>query len=232
MFSFGKKQSTKRPKLSKSFPPLILNKVWHDLFQGKKPSHIQKQEKKLENLVKRHSQIKQELKEYDNLKKQLMEGILADMGNISESATDKLDKKMDTNAGLIKDLNLRIENSQDELLDLPAQIDACNHELAFLTAEAFYPMLIENTALYETTLKEIEELKTKLRSHLERKVDLEEINAKIYHGLHQVMGSDALDKMDEYFIGKQMRRKSYDLKGQIISEDSVFLSEEQNEEKQ
>lgn len=231
MFSFGKKSTAKRPKLTKSIPPLILNKMWHDLFQGKKPSTIQKQEKKLENLVKRYGQIKQELKEYETLKKQLMDGILADMGNISESGKEKLDKKMDTNTNLIKDINSRIENSQDEILDLPSKIDDCNDELAYLTAEVFYPILIENTALYESTLQEIDDLKSRLRNCLTKKVDLEEANAKIYHGLHQVMGSDALDKMDEYFIGKQMRRKSYDLKGQVVSDNSVFLEEANEEEK-
>lgn len=230
MFSFRKKDERKKPILRKSIPALIVNKNWHDLFIGKKPSTIQHTEKKLETLVKKYSQVKQELKEYESLKKQLMEGIIADMDNISDETTEKLDKKMNTNTNLIQDLNMRMEKTQDDLLELPALIDECNKELIFRTAEVFYPKLMDNVQEYHQQLTEIETLKRQLRKRLERKVDLEEENDAIYHKLHQVLGADILDQLDEYFIGAQGSRKAYDLKGQINQDtDSVFLSEENPE---
>lgn len=231
MFSFGKKTTQAKPRIRKSIPALILNKDWHELFGAKKPKHIQKKEKQLEQLMKKYSQVKQELKEYHNLKKQLMDGILADMNNISEQSTEKLDKKMDTNSQMIKDLNQRIEKNEDTLLELPTEIDECNKELAFETAEYFYPILTSNTEEHERVLAEIEVYKAKLRELLERKVDLEELNSTIYHRLHQSLGADVLDQMDEYFIGKQMHTEVYNLK-EKESALSTFFEEEKSEGKE
>ena len=228
MFSIAKKKEPKRkPALRKSIPVLIVNKDWHDLFMGKKPAKIQAAEKRLEVLVKKYSQVKQELKEYEGLKKQLLEGILADMNSISEESTDQLEKKMETNTSLIQDLNARMDEGGDLLLDLPHQIDECNKELIFQTAEFFYPKLIENTKEYQLLAEEINDLRRRLRAKLERRVEIEERNDAIYQKLHQILGAELLDELDEFFIGRQMNRKIYDLKGQEQdAEDSAFLTEE------
>ena len=233
MFSIAKKKEPKKkPALRKSIPVLIVNKDWHDLFGGKKPTKIKATEKRLETLVKKYSQVKQETKEYEGLKKQLLEGILADMSNISEESTDQLEKKMDTNTNLVQDLNARMNENDDLLLDLPRQIDDCNKELIFETAEFFYPKLIENTREYHILAEEINDLRKRLRVRLERRVELEEVNDAIYQKLHQIMGADILDELDEFFIGRQMHRKVYDLKGQEKGgEDSAFLVEDKEESK-
>lgn len=226
MFSFGKKDNPKKPVIRKSLPVLIVNKNWHDLFSAAKPGKIRSTEKKLEALLKKNSQLKQEIKEYEVLKKQLMDGIIADMEHISEEAIEKVDKKMNTNSNLIMDLNSRIETTEDVLLDLPSQIDECNKELAFQTAEVFYEKLIANTAEYEEYVSEIEVLKKALRKKLEKKVDLEEENSAIYHKLHQVLGAEVIDQMDEYFLGKHMYKKSYDLKNRTeTTQDSSILED-------
>lgn len=230
MFSFTKKNEPNKPVIRKSIPALILNKDWHNLFPQKKPSKIKATEKKLESLIKKYSQTNQSLKDYESLKKQLMDGIIADMENISEDSPEKLEKKMNTNTNLIYDLNHRMEEAENNLLELPALMDECNKELIFETAEVFYPKLMENTKEYVEINKEIAALKKQLRLKLERKVDLEEENDRIYRGLHQVLGAEILDQMDAYFIGQHGGRKSYDLKGQFSPEASVFLSEETDEE--
>ncbi len=226
MFS-KKKEPRRKPALRKSIPVLIVNKTWHDLFGGKKPAKIQAAEKRLEGLVKKYSQVKQEIKEYESLKKQLLEGILADMNSISEESTDQLEKKMETNTSLIQDLNSRMDENGDLLLDLPRQIDECNKELILQTAEVFYPKLIDNTREYQQLAEEINDLRKRLRAKLERRVELEERNDAIYQRLHQIMGAEILDELDEFFIGRQMHRKIYDLKGQEKGgDDSAFLNEE------
>ena len=228
MFSIAKKQEPRRkPALRKSIPVLIVNKDWHDLFAGKKPSKIQATERRLEALVKKYSQVKQEIKEDENLKKQLLDGILADMNSISEESTNQLEKKMETNTNLIQDLNDRMDADGDLLLDLPRQIDDCNKELIFQTAEVFYPKLIENLKEYQDLTEEINELRRRLRAKLERRVELEERNDAVYHRLHQIFGPELIDELDEFFVGRQMRRKIYDLKGQERGvEDSAFLADD------
>lgn len=226
MFSFGKKNHHHKPKIQKTLPALILNQEWHNLFSQKKPSKIAATEKKLESLLKKYAQVKQDLTEYETLKQQLMDGILADMHQISDDTDKKVDRKMETNSNLIKDLNIRMEKAEDELLDLPYLIDECNKELLFETAEHFYEKLIQNTSEYEKRVDEIHQLKTKLKKELERKVELEESNSFIYHKLHQIMGSEIIDQMDEYFIGKG--KKYYDLKGEADQMESALLSEDKS----
>ncbi len=234
MFSFMKKNESKKPALRKTIPALVLNKNWHDLFPGKKTSKIQSAEKKLEGLLKKYSQVKQDLKEYENLKKQLMDGILADMDSISEESKEKLDKKMETNTNLIYDLNARMENAEEDLLDIPKQIDECNRELILYTAEVFYPKLIENTVEHQQLTEEVGELKRTLRQKLERKLELEEENDNVYQRLHQILGAELLNELDEFFIGRQLPRKAYDLKGRVgergSEKDSVFLEEKSESE--
>lgn len=133
---------------------------------------------------------------------------------------------METNTSLIQDLNARMDEGGDLLLDLPHQIDECNKELIFQTAEFFYPKLIENTKEYQLLAEEINDLRRRLRAKLERRVEIEERNDAIYQRLHQILGAELLDELDEFFIGRQMNRKIYDLKGQEQdAEDSAFLTE-------
>lgn len=230
MFKLGKKDVGKQLVIKKTIPPLILNKDWHNLFPNQKPSAIRNIEKKQEQLLKNYSQLKQDVKDYDRLKKQVMGAIIADMDNISNQTPDKVDKKMDTNSNLIHDLNQRIADAEDRLLDLPGQIDACNQDLIVQTGNLFYQKLVANTDDYYKVKSEIEDLKGRLRKLLDQKVDLEEENDHLYHHLHQVLGAEIIDQLDEHFMGQQANLKAYRLKDPADG-DGNFLAAASREEK-
>ena len=94
--------------------------------------HMQELEDKLKELLKRQGKINTESKEIRARKAKLMEeivGVMDEQGGKEKQA----DYSTQINA-----LNQKLEEYQDELLDLPKEIDEVNFELMLDTMEICY----------------------------------------------------------------------------------------------
>ena len=136
-------------------------------------------------------------KEIRKLKSKLMDEIVQMMDEIGEGEPDtKTQKKLDENKRLINECNEKVDTYQDELLDLPREIDKVNKELMIRTMELCYDDIASNTK----DIKEIAEWITKVRIELKkqvlRKQDRETRNQELYHYLHGIFGADVIDIFD------------------------------------
>ena len=96
----------------------------------------------------------------------------------------------------MEECNERLEKYQDELLELPRQIEKLNHELMLKTMECCYTAMQENTEEIEKTAKWVAEIRVELKKRLVRKQEMEQQNHEIYSYMHDVFGAEVVNLFD------------------------------------
>lgn len=182
----------------KQVPILVLDQKWHRLFAVHgKTDEIKEAESNLNALLARQGKLNTDLKDYKNLKNKLMDNIVQNMDGTTESPMDAArEKKMDEDKRLIEEVNQKIADAEDELLEIPRQIREANQKLMILSLDYFYDKLRVN----QEESKEIEEWITQVRIDLKkniiRKQNRDINNREIYAYLHDILGPEVLDLFD------------------------------------
>ena len=177
----------------KRIPVLILDSKWHQLFKkaGITPE-IEKLEKELTDLLKRQGRINSELKDLKKIKGELMNNIVSSM----DESGDKSEKKVNDSKRLINESNEKMEALEDELLDLPREIDSINKELMIQTMALCYETLSENTDEIEKIAEWIHEIRIQLKKNIIKKQEKEFQNADLYTYMHDIFGPDVMEIFD------------------------------------
>jgi len=179
-------------------PILTLDNRWHLLFDDKKTERIIELEEKVNNLLKRQGKLINDVKDMKSLKKKLIKEIMMNM-DLNAKLDKEKEKKLDKNKKYINELNDKINKAMDELGDLPYLIRDANAELVTESIHVLYERLIKNM----DKLSEISERINKLRDELEQKVELkhelEASNAGIYSYMHDLLGVDLMDILDNEY---------------------------------
>lgn len=161
-----------RPALSgKKFPILTLDQKWYRIFdQAEMSQDIVNYEAKLKELLKRQGKINTETKDIKKIKAKLMDEIVSMMDAIGEGEPDKKTaKKLEENRRLINECNEKLDGYQDEMLDLPREIDAVNYELMLYTMDACYDTLQENAKEIDKIGEWIAQIRRELKKKVVRK---------------------------------------------------------------
>lgn len=182
----------------KKMPVAVLDHEWHEIFKFVKPDReIKRLEVKLNELLKRQGKANTETKEIRKIKAKLMDEIVQMMNEIGESQpSPKVQKKMDDNKRLINECNEKIEAYQDELLDLPKEIDEVNKKLMIKTMELCYDDIEANTRDIREIAEWIAKVRVELKKQVLRKQDRETRNQELYRYLHGIFGADVIDIFD------------------------------------
>lgn len=177
----------------KKIPVLILDSKWHQLFKkaGITPE-IEKLEKELTELLKKQGRINTEIKNIKKLKGELMNNIVSSM----DGSDDKSEKKVSDSKRLINESNEKMDALEDELLELPRQIDSVNKELMLQTMALCYETLSENTDEIEKIADWIHEVRIQLKKNIIRKQEKEFQNADLYTYMHDIFGPDVMEIFD------------------------------------
>ena len=177
----------------KRIPVLILDAKWHQLFKraGITPE-IEKLEKELTNLLKRQGRINSEIKDLKKIKGELMNNIVSSM----DESGDQSEKKVSDSKRLINESNDKMDALEDELLDLPRQIDSVNKELMLQTMALCYETLSENTDEIEKIADWIHEVRIQLKKNIIKKQEKEFQNADLYTYMHDIFGPEVMEIFD------------------------------------
>ena len=183
-------------------PILILDQKWHRLFAlGGKPDSVKELEAKENELIKREAEIKQELKDLKKVKENLMSSVMSNM----EGTSDLVSKKLDDDKRLLEECKERIAANEDELLDIPNQIDEVNRELMIASMDFCYDKLRTNSKEAEEITEWIKDIRVKLKKNVIRKHNREINNKEIYSYMHDVFGMEVLNLFDmqngDFYIG-------------------------------
>ncbi|MCM1136422.1 MAG: hypothetical protein NC400_12710 [Clostridium sp.] len=186
----------------KRIPVLTLDSKWHQLFTQAKPDRrIKRLEDKLNELLKKQGKANTELKEVKKLKKRLMQEIVENAQDASIGGDEKAQKKAEDNKRLIGDCNRKIEGYEDELLELPREIEKVNQELMLATMDVCYDRLKANEAEIAEIAGWAARIKEELKEKLVRKQEMESMNQGLYAYMHDIFGADVIDIFDMKYKG-------------------------------
>lgn len=181
----------------KKVPVLTLDNKWYKLFKDlAELPRIQEQEKRLNELIQRQGQLNVDSKNIKKLKKKLMDEIVPMANELEQGRNKSLEKKLDDHRRLIEECNEKLELYQDELLDLPGQIEQINHALMLSTMKYCYESMQENTRQIVEIAQWVKYIRIELKKNLVRKQEMEYQNRQIYSYMHDLFGADVIDLFD------------------------------------
>lgn len=194
-----------KPALNgKKIPVLTLDNKWHRLFTKAEPDReLKRLEKELNNLLKKQGKANTEIKDLKKLKNRLM-GEIVYLADEATGGKDKnAKKKLEENKKLINECNEKIQEYEDQLIELPREIDRVNKELMIKTMEICYDTLKKNKVEIDETSKWISSVRVELKKRLIRKQEQEQMNQDIYTYMHNVFGPDVIDMFDLEYLNQQ-----------------------------
>ncbi|MBR3514927.1 MAG: hypothetical protein IKO10_01110 [Lachnospiraceae bacterium] len=181
-----------RPALQgKKLPIISLDNKWYKLMAGiEHTPHMQELEEQLKSLLKRQGKINTDLKAINKAKAKLRDEIV----NAMDEEGGK--QKQEEYSAQINALNKQMEEYQDELLDLPREIDAVNSDLMLETMEICYTVIAENTQQINEIADWIANIRVELKKNVVRKQECELKNQQMYSYMHDIFGPDVIDLFD------------------------------------
>ena len=190
-------EAFKQALIGRKIPILTLDNKWHKLFTQAEPNkRLKKREEELNELLKKQGKANTEIKEIKKLKRRLMQGIMENASEASSGNDARARKKTDESKRLMGECNQKIAVYEDELLELPRQIDKVNKELMLMTMEICYDRLKENERDIEEITKWVAQVKEELKEKLILKQEKETVNQELYSYMHDIFGADVINLFD------------------------------------
>ena len=180
----------------KNIPILTLDNKWYRLLDEDGKEEVKDIETQLNTLLKRNGKLNTETKDIKKLKKKLMGEIVPMVDQAGDNPTAAQTKEIEQHKKLIEECNEKLEAYEDELLDLPKEIDKLNIQLMLITMDCCYDTMQENTEQIQEIAKWVKEVRIELKKRLIKKQELEQKNHSIYSYMHDIFGSDIIDMFD------------------------------------
>lgn len=197
--------------IGKKIPILTLDNKWHQLFtQAEYSSEIKSMEKEMNNLLKRQGKVNTESKEIKKLKKKLMDEIVVLADEMGDHPTKKQEKDMSDHKRLINECNEKLNAYEEEMVELPRQINQLNNKLMLITMEVCYKKMQENTTELEAIEAWISNIRRELKKKVIRKQEKEALNHKLYTYMHDIFGADVIELFDMKYNPDEKYKKKAD----------------------
>lgn len=180
----------------KKIPILTLDNKWYQLLTQEARIEVSDLEEQLNALLKRQGKLNNEVKDIKRLKKKLMEEIVTLVDEAGQEENSESAQKIDRNKKLVEECNERLEGYQDDLLDLPRQIDQLNYQLMLATMDICYDTMNENRQEIDQIARWVSEIRVELKKRLVRKQEMEQRNNAIYSYMHDVFGAEVIEIFD------------------------------------
>lgn len=182
----------------KNIPILTLDNKWHQLFSKmEKSEQIISIENELNELLRRQGKLNSELKEIKVLKKKLMDDIMVSADILDKDPNNKKEeKKLEESKRLLNECNEKMEDNEDELIDLPRSIYKKNQELMLATMEICYDEIHSNAKEIEEISVWISEIRKELKKKIIRKQESEMKNKELYAYMHDIFGPNVIEMFD------------------------------------
>ena len=188
----------KKALIGKKVPLLVLDQKWHRLFAiHGKTDQIREIETQLDRYLAEQGQCNNDLEDLKKLKSKLMSIIVQNMDGTTEIADSvSRQKKLDDDKRMNDEINEKVENLEDRLLELPKLINETNESLMLMSMDYFSEKIITN----REESKEIEEwisgIRIELKKNIIKKQNRDINNREIYAYLHDIFGAEVLDLFD------------------------------------
>ena len=189
----AKEDTYKNALKGKRVPILTLDNKWYRLFSMMEPDNeLKRLEEELNTLLRLQGKLNTESKSIKKLKKKLMDEIV----RLMERNDSISENKIEENKKLIEECNEKLDSYQDQLLDLPKEIDQANYALMIRTMEMCYEVLKVNEKDIEEIGTWINEVRIELKKNIIRKQEKEIKNYELYSFMHDIFGADVVEIFD------------------------------------
>lgn len=189
----------------KKIPILTLDNKWYRLLNELGKESVKEWEEQLNALLKRQGKLNTEVKDIKRLKKKLMNEIVEMADESGQNAGTE--KKIADNKRLIEECNEKLKSHQDELLELPREIERINFQLMLLTMEYCYDTMQENTDAINEVADWVTQVRVELKKRLIRKQEMEQKNHEIYSYMHDIFGADVVNLFDMKYNPEEQHPK-------------------------
>ncbi len=194
-----KEEVFERALQGKQIPVLTLDSKWYRLLDELGRSSVKSLEEQLNTLLKRQGKLNTETKDIRKLKKKLMNEIVEMADEADQTGDRKLEKKLAEHRRLVEECSAKLAAYQDELIEIPREIDRINIRLMTMTMEYCYDAMQENTEEIREISDWVTGVRIELKKRLIRKQEMEQRNREIYSYMHDIFGSDVVDLFDVQF---------------------------------
>lgn len=191
----------------KRLPVLTLDNKWYRLLDGEARKSVAGTEEQLNALLKRQGKLNTETKDIKKLKKKLMGEIVTMADEAEQKGDPELEKKLEQHKRLVEECNERLEEYQDELMELPREIDRLNFELMLTTMDCCYAAMQENTEGIREISEWVKDIRVELKKQLVRKQEMEQRNHAIYSYMHDIFGAEVLELFDMTYDPEEQHPK-------------------------
>lgn len=182
--------------LGKKIPILTLDNKWYRLLSELERESFHEDEEALNELLKRQGKINTETKDIKKLKMKLMSEIVPMVDEAEQDSSGEIEKKVAEHKRLIEECNDKLEAYQDDILELPGQIDSINRKLMLKTMEYCYDTLQENAKEIDEIAEWVTQIRIELKKRLIHKQEMEQKNSDIYSYMHDIFGADVVELFD------------------------------------
>ena len=143
-----------------------------------------------------------------------MQEIVENAEGTAEGKNQKALKKMEDNKRLINECNERLTMYEDQLIELPGEIDRVNRELMLQTMDICYDTLKTNETEIEETAKWVAAIRVELKKRLIRKQEMEQMNQELYSYMHDIFGAEVIEIFD-------MKYGNYSVQAEAFTAETV-----------
>lgn len=214
--------------IGRKIPILTLDNKWYKLFtQNEYTSEIKRMEGEMNDLIKRQGKVSDENREIKKLKKKLMDEIVVVADELMRDPSSKrLEKKQDECKRLLQECNEKLDANEEEMVELPRQINRINKKLMLATMDVCYRKLQKDTE----ELNEIEEwiggIRRELKKKIIRKQEKEARINRLYSFMHDIFGADVIEIFDMKYNPEEKYQKAKEAKEAKEAQEEAQKSEE------
>lgn len=185
---------------------LTENSEWLENFDGLSNRDIVRDKEELKKLVKFERDSKVKLEKLKSEKKRLIARIitLSDEINNKDKVSDIV--LLEEAQSQLKDLNDEIDDITFELEMMPKRIREANLKLLESTVEYAYSELTDREEKLDRINHDLESLREQLRRYIVEKFEHEEKINKLYSFLHNTLGNEKANELDNTIYERKNRR--------------------------
>lgn len=182
--------------VGKKIPVLTLDNKWYRLLSALDRQNVADLEQSLNDLLRKQGKLNNDVKEIKKLKKKLMIEIVPMVDESGQDENDEISDAVSEHKRLIEECNEKLEGYEDDLMEIPKQIQDINNELMLKTMEYCYDTIQNNTEQINEIADWVTQIRIELKKRLIEKQEMEQKNHEIYSYMHDIFGAEVVNMFD------------------------------------
>lgn len=198
--SFKKLDIDEKIILRNRIPLLIKDQNWIRLFGSTRDKNIQNARNELIELLEEEKKLKRKRIILEKEKKNAIKMILDISDAINNEQKIETVELLDEYKKEIEYINEELDEIIFQIETIPQKINQSNFNLLKATVYVGYKELKDRERRLNETIDELDKLRERLKYLINERYDCEELIDSTYSFLHDMLGSEEMEKLDEKIL--------------------------------